>query len=204
MVREQQTFGFLSFSAKPESVLFIPISTVRITHATATAELASLSLFWSKSSVPSIVLTAVIHSLQQRFLIGFASSCNPQTLAMSPVLPPVLPPVAASLPTPLNVSLSFLGENFTNLSVDAGIVTFGSFPHIVGFNGSETSLPRVHGVVGVQHLTIQHDLGFQHHPPALCDRNTTLPLLRQKYGADGESYFHAVCDGVRQIQASIL
>lgn len=113
---------------------------------------------------------------------------------------PVLPPVVASAQAPPNISLAFLNENFTALSAASS----GAFPDIVGFNGSQTYLPSVREVVGVQHLTIQHDLGFQHHPPALCDKDTTLPLLRQKYGVDGVSYFNAVCSGLRHIQASIL
>lgn len=119
---------------------------------------------------------------------------------MSPVLSTVAANTQAPPPT---ASLTFLNQNLTTLSV----APFGAFPDIVDFNGSQTSLPRAsppgNGVVGYQRLTIQHDLGFRHHPPALCDEDTTLPLLQEKYGVDGVSYFDAVCSGVRPIQATI-
>lgn len=77
---------------------------------------------------------------------------------------------------------------------------------IVDFNGPRHSFPHPAGpcAVAVQHVTFNET--FRHFDPrsTWCTNVTTLPLLREKYGEDGASYFDSVCSGYRQIQASFL
>lgn len=81
------------------------------------------------------------------------------------------------------------------------------FIDTMDFNGHATRLPPLTGPdrVGVQHFTIQHDLGFRFWPPPECSNtNASMPQLRERYGEDGVSFINETCSGVRHIPVSVL